>query len=83
MHADVVVLGGDYSYRTTTPISSVFAELAGIRAPLGIYAVLGNQDVPRAHETRAAMRASGRFATREHPMLPSLLHFKWSRARDH
>ena len=59
LHADVIVLGGDYFYRGAPSIAPTFAELARLRAPLGVYAVLGNQDVPWARELQAALAAAG------------------------
>jgi predicted MPP superfamily phosphohydrolase len=41
---DLIVLGGDYVYANTDYEASCFAELAGLRAPLGRFAVLGNHD---------------------------------------
>ncbi len=41
---DLIVLGGDYVYRSTDYASSCFKELRALSAPLGRYAVLGNHD---------------------------------------
>ena len=41
---DLVVLGGDYVFANTEYEASCFAELAGLQAPLGRFAVLGNHD---------------------------------------
>lgn len=41
---DVVTLTGDYIHRSKSYIPSVWAQLAKLRAPLGVYAVLGNHD---------------------------------------
>jgi predicted MPP superfamily phosphohydrolase len=41
---DLIVLGGDYVYAKTEYEASCFAELASLRAPLGVFAVLGNHD---------------------------------------
>lgn len=40
------MLGGDYIYRkqSASDLQSVFDELARLRAPLGVYGVLGNHD---------------------------------------
>jgi hypothetical protein len=59
LHPDVIVLGGDYFYRGDPSIAPVFAELARFQAPLGVYAVLGNQDVPWADDVRAALATAG------------------------
>ncbi len=46
LHPDLIVLGGDYIYRkqSASDIEFVFDELARLRAPLGVYGVLGNHD---------------------------------------
>jgi len=44
MHPDLVVLGGDYIHGGADRIEPCFAELARLRAPLGVYGVLGNHD---------------------------------------
>jgi hypothetical protein len=41
---DLIVLGGDYVYGSTSYEDSCFRALGGLRAPLGTYAVLGNHD---------------------------------------
>src|SRR5512139_371905 len=41
---DLVVLGGDYVYGSKEYEASAFAELGRLRAPLGVFAVLGNHD---------------------------------------
>jgi predicted MPP superfamily phosphohydrolase len=41
---DLVLLGGDYVFAETEYAASCFEELAGLQAPLGSYAVLGNHD---------------------------------------
>jgi predicted MPP superfamily phosphohydrolase len=41
---DLIVLGGDYIYRSTTYEVSAFEELGRLEAPLGTFAVLGNHD---------------------------------------
>ena len=41
---DVIVLGGDYVYREPDFIRPCFDALKNLRAPLGVYAVLGNHD---------------------------------------
>jgi predicted MPP superfamily phosphohydrolase len=49
LHPDVVVLAGDFVadsglWMRAYPISASIAPLGGLRAPLGIFAVLGNHD---------------------------------------
>jgi uncharacterized protein len=43
-HPDLIALAGDYVHRNKRYIPSVWAELAHLHAPLGVYAVLGNHD---------------------------------------
>lgn len=60
LEPDVIVLGGDYVHRNAKYIAPVFAELARLRAPLGVYGVLGNDDHwEGAASTRRAMSAAG------------------------
>lgn len=42
--ADIVLLGGDYVYKGSQYIEPVFEVLKDIRAPMGVFAVLGNHD---------------------------------------
>jgi hypothetical protein len=42
---DLIVLTGDYVWREAAAISLATPLLAGLRAPLGVYAVLGNHDL--------------------------------------
>ena len=46
LHPDLIVLGGDYIYRkeSASDIGPVFDELARLRAPFGVYGILGNHD---------------------------------------
>lgn len=58
---DIVLLGGDYADRPK-PALRLLNHLSALRAPLGIYAVLGNNDreaFPDISELRAAMAAAG------------------------
>jgi predicted MPP superfamily phosphohydrolase len=41
---DFVALGGDYVHRGKEWVEGCFRELAGLRAPLGVFGVLGNHD---------------------------------------
>jgi predicted MPP superfamily phosphohydrolase len=60
LHPDLVILGGDYAYRDAAAIPAAFVQLARLRAPLGVYAVLGNHDhYLGATATSAAMAAAG------------------------
>ena len=60
LEPDLILLGGDYILREKKYVSPCFDVLSALRAPLGVYGVLGNHDnwiAPR--ETRAAMKAAG------------------------
>jgi predicted MPP superfamily phosphohydrolase len=60
LQPDLIVLGGDYTYRDAGCIAPVFAELGRLHAPLGVYGVLGNHDHwLGAATTRHAMKAAG------------------------
>jgi len=41
---DLIVIGGDYVDHSSEDISSCFEELRNLKAPLGVYGVLGNHD---------------------------------------
>jgi len=43
--ADLVLLGGDYVFLHAHYIEEISRRLRGLRAPLGIYAVMGNHDL--------------------------------------
>ncbi len=43
--ADLVLLGGDYVFLHAHYIEQIAERLRGLRAPLGIYAVMGNHDL--------------------------------------
>lgn len=61
LRPDIVLLGGDYADRPQ-PTLRLLAHLSALRAPLGMYAVLGNNDreaFPDVSELREAMAASG------------------------
>ncbi len=44
LQPDIICLGGDYVHSDAMYIAPVFAELARLRAPLGVFAVAGNHD---------------------------------------
>ncbi|MDP3065284.1 MAG: metallophosphoesterase [Methanobacteriaceae archaeon] len=44
MNPDLILLGGDYVDRQSDYVKPVFASLSKLKAPLGVYAVLGNND---------------------------------------
>ena len=57
---DVILLGGDYVHLHARYIRPCFEALQDLRAPLGVFGVLGNHDHwTDAPETRKAMRESG------------------------
>jgi predicted MPP superfamily phosphohydrolase len=60
LHPDLILLGGDYSYRSAQYIVPCLAELARLNAPLGKFGVLGNHDHwYDAELTRQSMQAAG------------------------
>ena len=57
---DVIALTGDYVHRSKRYIPSVWAELSQLKAPLGVYAVLGNHDYWESGEmSLKALQKSG------------------------
>lgn len=57
---DVTVILGDIVHRDARYIRPAWAELSRLRAPLGVYSVLGNHDYwEGASETRQAMAEAG------------------------
>jgi predicted MPP superfamily phosphohydrolase len=59
LQPDVVVLGGDYSTAEARYIGPCFEVLTGLKAPLGVYGVLGNHDYWHGiAESHAGFRAS-------------------------
>jgi hypothetical protein len=60
LNADIVIFGGDYVSRNGEDTKACFAKLAGIKAPLGKYGVLGNHDIEAGKkETISAMENAG------------------------
>jgi uncharacterized protein len=60
LQPDVIVLGGDYSYRDVKYIRPCFEVLSKLQAPLGVFGVLGNHDYKYGlEETRSAMAEAG------------------------
>lgn len=56
---DLILLGGDYCHREAKFIRPCIDALGGLRAPLGIFGVLGNHDHwEGAEETRAGLRSN-------------------------
>jgi predicted MPP superfamily phosphohydrolase len=60
LEPDLVLLGGDYSSRESKYIAPCLDVLGGLRAPLGVFAVLGNHDYWHGRdETRTGLKAAG------------------------
>lgn len=60
LQPDLIVLGGDYSLKDARYIRPCLEVLAGLKAPLGVFGVLGNHDYWHGvQETRQAMAAAG------------------------
>jgi uncharacterized protein len=57
LHPDLILLGGDYVDGGSEFINPVFKSLSKLKAPLGVYAVLGNSD-PQ-YLTLKAIKTSG------------------------
>jgi uncharacterized protein len=56
---DVILLGGDYSLRDTNSITACFDILKELRAPHGVFGVLGNHDyIQGAEETKKGLRSA-------------------------
>ena len=51
MHADVLLLGGDYQGRNGGDMDTLFASLKQVLTPFGTYAVMGNHDYARGYES--------------------------------
>lgn len=57
---DLVLLGGAYSNKNAKYIAPCFDVLEGLKAPLGVYGVLGNHDyLYGLEETKAGFRSAG------------------------
>ncbi|MBK9035482.1 MAG: metallophosphoesterase family protein [Myxococcales bacterium] len=71
--ADVIFLGGDYVFLSAAHIGAIEARLRGLRAPLGIYAVLGNHDLwaDDAAIVAALTRAGARVLVNAQVALPA------------
>lgn len=60
LRPDLVLLGGDYSLKDGKYIRPCFEVLSGLRAPLGVFGVLGNHDYWHGlDETKAGFHAAG------------------------
>lgn len=59
LQPDLIVLGGDYSLRSPKYIGPCLEVLAGLRAPMGVFGVLGNHDYWHGlTETRDGLRSA-------------------------
>jgi len=60
LRPDLILLGGDYSLKDGKYIAPCFDVLSGLRAPLGVFGVLGNHDYWHGlDETREGFRTAG------------------------
>lgn len=60
LQPDLIVLGGDYSLKDAKYIRPCFDALAALKAPLGVFGVLGNHDYWHGlAETREGFEAAG------------------------
>ncbi len=57
LHPDMILLGGDYVSDDPYYISPCFTELSKLKAPLGVYGVLGNND-PKNESLEAMKNAN-------------------------
>jgi hypothetical protein len=73
LDADLVLLGGDYVFLHAEYIDQIEHRLAGIRPPLGVYAVMGNHDLWADDTAIAAAlsRAGARVLVNERVDLPA------------
>src|SRR6266540_3299466 len=56
---DLILLGGDYISKDAKYVAPCFDVLAGLKAPLGVFGVLGNHDYRHGlSETKAAFAAA-------------------------
>lgn len=60
LQPDLILLGGDYTHRDAKYVGPCFDVLGGLKAPLGVYGVLGNHDYYQGVElARDGMRSAG------------------------
>jgi predicted MPP superfamily phosphohydrolase len=60
LRPDLIILGGDYSLKDAKYIGPCFDLLGGLKAPLGVYGVLGNHDYWHGlEETREGFKSAG------------------------
>ena len=59
LRPDIIILGGDYSHKDGKYIRPCLEALAGLKAPLGVFGVLGNHDYWHGvRETTEGMKAA-------------------------
>ncbi len=63
LHADIVVLTGDYVTNSTRYVAACAAELSKLRARHGVFAILGNHEVWTGVEYSAAQLATAGITT--------------------
>jgi predicted MPP superfamily phosphohydrolase len=73
IEADVILLGGDYVFLSAEHIAPIAERVARLRAPLGIYGVLGNHDLwaDDAAIVASLTRAGARMLVNERVVLPA------------
>ncbi len=75
-HPDIILIGGDLVDESVEGLAHMPEILAGLKAPRGIYAVLGNHDFYAGHEkAEAFMRSAGIRVLRDEVVtLPGLVN---------
>ena len=67
LRPDMIVLGGDYSLKDRKYIRPCLDVLAALKAPLGVFGVLGNHDYWHGvTETRAGTQGGGCYRAYKH-----------------
>lgn len=66
MHADVLLLGGDYLGRRGEDPDTLFSALAGVYTPYGTFAVMGNHDYGACYSEVAEAMRKARVRLMEH-----------------
>lgn len=66
MHADVLLLGGDYLGRRGENPDTLFSALAGVYTPYGTFAVMGNHDYGACYPEVAEAMRKARVRLMEH-----------------
>lgn len=66
MHADILLLGGDYLGRRGENPDTLFSALAGVYTPYGTFAVMGNHDYGACYPEVAEAMRKARVRLMEH-----------------